>query len=189
MKVYIGPYANQIGPYQIAEKILFWKDKYEDDSVHEFGKWLAENKDGNESLLSKLCAKFYTIQKRKVKVKIDYYDTWSADNTLSIIIHPLLLKLKEVNHGAPINLDDEDVPEDIRSTSAPPKENEWDTDDFLFARWEYIIDEMIWAHAPDWEDKYEWKYDSETIEEYRERRKRRENGFRLFGKYYSGLWT
>jgi len=27
MKVKIGPYTNYIGPFQIAEKILFWKDK------------------------------------------------------------------------------------------------------------------------------------------------------------------
>ena len=41
MKVFIGDYVNFFGPYQIAEKILFWKDKYEDDIVHDFGKWLA----------------------------------------------------------------------------------------------------------------------------------------------------
>ena len=32
MKVYIGPYTNWVGPYQIAEKILFWMDRYEDVS-------------------------------------------------------------------------------------------------------------------------------------------------------------
>ena len=26
MKVKIGPYKNWFGPYQLAEKILFWKD-------------------------------------------------------------------------------------------------------------------------------------------------------------------
>jgi len=29
MKVYIGPYVDWIGPYQIAEKILFWIPKYD----------------------------------------------------------------------------------------------------------------------------------------------------------------
>ena len=41
MKVKIGPYKDFFGPYQIAEKILFWKNKYEDDSVHNLGVWLS----------------------------------------------------------------------------------------------------------------------------------------------------
>jgi len=52
--------------------------------------------------------------------------------------------IKETNHGAPF-VDDEDVPEELRSTSAPPKENEWDTDANHFKRFEWVMDEMIWA--------------------------------------------
>jgi hypothetical protein len=28
---------------------------------------------------------------------------------------------------------------------AQPKENEWDTDSLHFMRWDWILDEMIWA--------------------------------------------
>ena len=46
MKVHIGPYKNWFGPYQLAEKLLFWMDKDKDDKVHDFGSWLAgENRD------------------------------------------------------------------------------------------------------------------------------------------------
>ena len=50
------------------------------------------------------------------------------DHTLAMIIVPMLKQLKETKHGAPF-VDDEDVPEELKSTSAPAKENDWDTDD------------------------------------------------------------
>lgn len=46
--------------------------------------------------------------------------------------------------GAPC-VDDEDVPEELRSTSCAPKENEWDTDDNWFKRWASALEEMIFA--------------------------------------------
>ena len=30
MKVYIGPYTKWFGPYQIADAVFFWLDKYPD---------------------------------------------------------------------------------------------------------------------------------------------------------------
>ena len=36
MKVYIGAYTTYWGPYQIAEKLLFWMNKHEDRRV---GRW------------------------------------------------------------------------------------------------------------------------------------------------------
>jgi hypothetical protein len=90
-------------------------------------------------------------------VKIDRWDTWSMDYTLSPIILPMLRQLKENQHGAGF-VDDEDVPEELKSTSAPAKENEWDTDANHFRRWEYVLNEMIFAfdHKADdsWEDAF-----------------------------------
>jgi hypothetical protein len=156
-------------------------------------------------------------------VKIDRWDTWSMDHTLSYIILPMLKQLQKDKHGAPF-VDDEDVPEELKSTSAPPKENEWDTDDNHFKRWDYALNEMIFAfeHKVDdsWEDAYrsgnfdtiwipvdkdgnevpkgEHKYyqmkdgpkhtyqcDYDGLQAVHNRMK---NGFRLFGKYYEGLW-
>ena len=47
-------------------------------------------------------------KKRTVYVKIDKYDTWSMDHTLSLIIVPMLKQLKATQHGSP-NVDDEDL--------------------------------------------------------------------------------
>jgi glutamate-1-semialdehyde aminotransferase len=60
----------------------------------------------------------------------------------------MLKQLKENKHGAPFT-DDEDVPEHLRSTTAEPKENEWDTDSNHFLRWDWIMDEMITGFKTD----------------------------------------
>lgn len=183
MKVYIGPHRNYFGPYQLAEKILFWIDK-EDDRVHNFGQWLAGDSDKVKSLKNVLVediqsnplCKFLTWvdskKKRKVKVRIDKYDTWNMDGTLTYIILPMLKQLQASKHGSPY-VDDADVPENLRSTSAPPNEEEWGTDGNHHLRWDWVLGEMIWAfeqHHPDtdWESKFhsgksdwQWK-ESET---------------------------
>lgn len=224
MRVKIGPYKDFFGPYQIAEKILFWKDKYEDDSVHKLGRWLsgdyASKSDDffrrieKPSLLLRFCQWIDSKRKRTVKIDIDPYDIWSAHNTLSMIIVPVLKQLKIAKQGTPYT-DDEDVPEHLRSTSAAPKENEYDLDEFHDARWEWIVDEMIWAFDQDnidWEEQfYSGNIDmrTEKVEgsEYfrlfdgpnntfeidrdgmKKHEERMNNGRRLFAKYYHGLWV
>lgn len=191
MKVYIGPYRTWIGPYQIAEKILFWLDKHEDERVHNFGEWLA-GKDDHDTWLTKLCQWIHDKKQRKIKVHIDGYDVWSMDYTLALIALPMLKKLQVSKHGAPC-VDDEDVPVELKSTSAAPKENEWDTDANHFKRWDWVIEEMIFAFEckvdQDWDIKF---YDEKTGNWDSEKRQlvqnRVTNGFRLFGKYYESLW-
>jgi len=90
-------------------------------------------------------------------VKIDRYDTWSMDSTLSPIIQPLLNQLNQMKLGAP-TVHAEDVPEHLRSTAAPPKENEYDTDANHFLRWDWVMGEMIFAFEckvdDSWEDAF-----------------------------------
>lgn len=133
------------------------------------------------------------------------------DRTLAEIIHPMLKQLLKTQHGAPCT-DDDDVPENIRSTKAKPKKNDWDTDEFHFKRWDWILKEMIWAfgeHSKDHEPNFwikrpkykrvkkegkgwaelvcveEGKFDEAKAKAYWARM---QNGFRLFGKYYRNLW-
>lgn len=142
---------------------------------------------------------------RQVEIRIDPFDTYSGDHTLALIIVPLLKQLKEDKQGAPM-VDDEDVPEHLRSTAAPAKENEWDIDDNFFKRWDYVMDEMIWAmeqvvehddgqfydHSEVDEEAdfstqlHQLKVDREGLEQYH---KRIQNGCRLFGKYFQSLWS
>ena len=207
MKVYIGPYKNWFGPYQLAEKILFWKDKYKDDTVFKLGEWLAygsveeirerrdedldtlldriAKKEERKTLLYKFLLWVDSKKKRMVKVKLDNYDTWSMDHTLSYIVLPMLKQLKETKHGAPY-VDDKDVPKELRSTSAPPKENDWDVDANHFKRWDWVLDEIIWSFEQKISDEYFYKMDDEA--EYKKYDKRLNNGFKLFGKYYQNLW-
>ena len=222
MKIYINNYRNHwISPYTILEKVCFWeKDRdvfynHEDKPDHKYEKWL--------KVLTPICGaimRFLDFVHPKIDyVKIDRWDTWSMDHTLGKIILPMLKQLKETTHGAPF-VDDEDVPEELKSTSAPPKENEYDTDANHFKRWDWALDEMIFAfeHKLDdsWQDAfrsgvhdmktvpvawdengkatmYQWvdgpnntykcDYDGMKVVE-----ERIQNGFRLFGKYYTSLW-
>lgn len=170
MKVYIGPYKNWIGPYQIADMIFFWVERYPSDELakrwdyrlhDKFGEFLA-GKDDHETWLMKFCLWVQSKRKRKIKVRIDPYDTWGMDHTLALIVLPMLKQLKATKHGSP-NVDDEDVPDHLKSTAADPKENEWDIDSNHHARWDWVLDEMIQAFEclvdEDWDDKYwtgEW---------------------------------
>jgi hypothetical protein len=188
MKVNIGPYRNWIGPYQIAEKILFWMDS-EDDRITKLGDLLAR------TWLSKFCDWVDSKKKRKVQVRIDKYDTWNMDHTLALIALPMLKQLKECKHGSPY-VDDEDVPEHLRSTVAEPKENEWDTDSNHHKRWEWVMEEMIYAFEKELDEDWDmviWRRDGEgwneeKLDERNAIQKRISNGFRLFGKYYQALW-
>ena len=240
MKVYINNYKDHwISPYTMLDYMFFWTDwskcsrksnlqsaldelegKYK---YIEHPEWVEKWSD-RLLPISKAIQWVWSKVDRKIDyVKIDRWDTWSMDHTLSYIILPMLKQLKESKHGAPF-VDDEDVPDELKSTSAPPKENEWDTDDNHFKRWDYVLDEMIYAfeHKVDdsWQDAYRsgemdilwvpvdkdgnevpkgehkfsqmrdgpnhtYKCDYDGMQIVEDRMK---NGFRLFGKYYQGLW-
>ena len=201
MKVYLSKYRyHWISPYTVLEKVFFWREiDYDEPIIDKWSDRLAPICQGIQKVLD-------FIHPKINYVKIDRWDTWSMDYTLSFIVVPMLKQLKETKHGAPF-VDDEDVPEELRSTSAPPKENEWDTDENHFKRWDWALNEMIWAfeqnldnnseekffdHA-EWDEKekdfgknlHKIKIDQPGLKAHQDRKA---NGFRLFGKYYQGLW-
>lgn len=171
MKVKIGPYTRWIGPYQIADALCWWvkpvRDKYNMESkpdwVHDFGTWLAEKKDGSDTWLTKVCNWIESKKKRQVYVRIDRYDTWGMDHTLAHIVLPMLHQLKAAKHGAPF-VEDADVPDNLKSTAAPAKANEWDIDDNHFKRWDWVLDEMIYSFSCKLDDSWQDKYRSGTID-------------------------
>ena len=130
---------------------------------------------------------------RMVKVRIDPYDTWSMDHTLGLIIVPMLKQLKATKHGSPF-VADEDVPEELRSTMAPPVED-YDTDDNHHKRWEWVMDEMIWAFEQTIDETNDDHFFDRSTDPYvydkdghHAHMFRIDNGIQLFGKYYQGLW-
>lgn len=170
MKVYINKYKDHwISPYTIIDYAFFWTDwskcsrkkgipSLEDEKNYvEHPEWVEKATDYLTPISRAIQWVWDKVDRKIDYVKIDRWDTWSMDHTLSYIILPMLKQLKEDKHGAPF-VDDEDVPEELKSTSAPPKENEYDTDANHFKRWDYVLDEMIFAfeHKVDdsWEDAY-----------------------------------
>lgn len=165
MRVHIGPYKSWIGPYQIADALCWWAKPQVDeygfkstpDWVHNFGTWLS----AGDSTLLKVCQWIESKRKQKIRVRIDKWDTWDMYTTLAHIVLPMLKQLRATKHGAPFT-DDADVPEHLKSTSAPAKENEYDTDANHFLRWEYVLDEMIFAFSCKLDDSWQDKYRSGT---------------------------
>ena len=212
MKVKIGGYLHWWGPYQIVDAIFFWQEKYPSKELD--ARWDYRLKDKLSDWLAStwvanFCQWVHDKRKRTIKIKVDKYDTWSLDYTLSLIAVPLLKQLKETKHGAPC-VEDEDVPKNLRSTTKSAqkaKENSWDTDGNHFKRWDWVMDEMIWAHEQiideDGDSKFydfsnadnpkddlntqirKMKVDRKGLKAYHDRIN---NGLRLFGKYYRGLW-
>jgi len=220
MLVKIGKYKSYWGPYQLAELLCFWAPNdpskfgpaQKPDWVHDFGTWLAEDKDGNDSWLTKAALWLETKRKRKVYVRVDKWDSWGADHTLSLIALPLLKQLQATKHGAP-QVDDSDVPEYLQRSAVPQVENSYDTDENWFKRWDWVLSEMIWAHEQTALDDPEiaaatlpepWPYPEPQSELFAKLNfnlgprldydkiaqieARKQNGFRLFGKYYQALW-
>lgn len=240
MKVYIGPYKNWFGPYQLAELLCFWvkpvRDEYgmydKPEWVHNFGEWLAHgqielpaligetrsfNRERPVTWLYKFLLWIDRKRSRKISVRIDRWDTWGMDNTLAYIILPMLKQLQATKHGSPY-VDDADVPANLRSTTTTQltqqQKHTGHVDDNHHARWEWVLNEMIFAFEnkldDSWQDQFRSgeydfafkklengmsefvqgendtsKTDWEGIKAYE---KRIQNGFLLFGKYYQALW-
>lgn len=118
-----------------------------------------------------------------VHVVIDERDTWNLDYTLALIIHPALVALKERKHGAPW-VDNADVPEEFHCI----KETEWESasQPNWFKRWDYVLDEMIFAFDFKSRQDIGGGWYAETDKEVNARI---HNGLRLFSKYYNTLWS
>jgi hypothetical protein len=225
MKVYLSKYRNHwLSPYTILEKVFFWREiDYDEPMI-----------DRLANILDPFCQallKFLDFVHPKVTyVKIDRWDTWSMDSTLAYIILPMLKQLRASKHSSGF-IDLEDVPEHLRYST----HEQWDSQkcfDFyhdhkvkegdrdIHARWNWVLDEMIWAFEQICDDDHDaqfhtgvhdmksvpcaWdengkptlytfeegpnhtaKYDAENHQKHNDRIN---NGTRLFGKYYRGLW-
>lgn len=161
MRVTIGTYPNNHwNTSRITNWWYQWRYGKFDFQVHDEGlydKW--------DRSFDNLCSAWqyvldYTInplirnRQRKIKVRIDRHDTWSMDTTLGYIILPMLKQLKATKHGSPW-VDDEDVPHLVKKKPVKGKKsnskvraidtNEEDQHNEVHVRWEWVLDEMIWA--------------------------------------------
>ena len=175
MRVHIGPYSGDIIPikrlehlYEHARAKKAGTGFYLDEKLYTwYDKIIMEAFDKLETLVRPI-NRWSNRRKRKIKVHIDYYDIWSADHTLAMIIAPTLKKLKEHQHGYP-HVDNEDVPEHLQITKEDREKLEHDgtVDSKHEARWNYVLDEMIWAfeqHADPGDNDDQFHHNSDQLE-------------------------
>ena len=171
MKIYLSkPRDHWISPYTMLDYVFFWTDwskcnrdkriirSLEEESKYiERPEWCEKWSDRLVPISRAIAWVWDRVHPPINHVKIDRYDTWSMDHTLAHIVLPMLKQLNATKHGSPF-VDDEDVPEHLRSTAAPPKENEWDTDENHFKRWDWAMGEMIFAFEckidDSWQDAF-----------------------------------
>lgn len=219
MKIWKSNYRNHwISGLTIIERIFFWTEWSRQGRIH----LVVEDKDYVDppawayrwadrlDVVSNVIKRVLDFVHPQINyVKIDRYDTWSMDHTLSDIILPMLKQLKATKHGSPV-VDDEDVPEYLQSHMAQPGDHEWDTDSLFHMRWDWIMAEEIWAFEQltmdDAESQFfdhsecgptelmldnpneyfkNTKYDKEGHAAWNARI---DNGLRLFGKYFRAHW-
>lgn len=204
MKVKIGSYPSRLTcniytDYMNKKYGYNWKS-----NETKFESLLEKLEDSIQTVYNLINKVWYDRKTQKISVRIDRWDTWSMDHTLAHIIVPMLKQLKETKHGAPC-VDLDDVPEELQPEKGWAKKynTNGETDPNFFKRWDYVMDEMIWAFEQktiDWEEQYygEWVEDESKVfggthinsddQGRKKHQERMSNGFRLFGKYYEALW-
>lgn len=102
---------------------------------------------------------------RRSIIKFNRSDFLCINSTLSDIILPLVKEIKREKKGVPC-VDDEDVPEELRTEedlfskcNRSNKEME-----ILIARWDYVLDEIIFAFEKLKEDRWEDEFHSGHID-------------------------
>ena len=119
---------------------------------------------------------------RANNVHIDNFDVWSLDHTLSRIIHPALIRLKETRHGYPELWEDGMVTSHIWDRQLHFDFIDEDVEnEYLIKKWNDILDKMIYSFSiiAD-EDKF---YGTEEVDwdDVQE-------GLNLFAEHYTSLW-
>lgn len=177
MKAYIGPYK-RFYSCTLSKRWNRWRYDYEYAGAQDtWDKIIETIDDFMDHTLYAFMNKF-TSKDKKVNVEIHGYDVWNVDHTLALIIHPLLVKYKDMHHGSPY-VDNEDVPENLHDPHPEERYKNGSTDAHHHERWKYVLDIMIEAfrRLADQEESYDKEYNDEI-----------EEGLRLFGKYYRALW-
>lgn len=214
MKVYIGPYSHWFQPARWYKDWIFWAYGFNgDDTRIDIDKYEACRKNLSNSwvynALRDIEVWVDSRFKRKINIKIHNYDVWGMDHTLALIILPMLKLLKKKKQGSPF-VDDDDVPEHLRSTTCEPVQ-EWEADANTHKRWDWCIDEMIWGFEQILNDEAtsQFHFDLDpakprdepgiSFEESMRRggwnkegavafQHRKNKALTLFGKYFEALW-
>lgn len=207
MKINIGPYRSDLIPTKA------WREKYESSRIKEFGdiheraewKWFDHLIYGSLAILDNIVAplnNYFNNKPRKIKIEYADYDTWNLDHTLALIILPGLKQLKSTNHGY-AHVSNDDLPTACLKDASGEERWEWVMDEIIWAFQELVNDkagsdafssgvqDFVWKKSSN--NLYKMEYgpnhtfsvDSEGLNRYNDRIQR---GLNLFGKYYQALW-
>ena len=169
-----------------------------------------------QPIINVLWNSWYTNLNRLSFIKCSYQDTWAGYNTMAQLILPIIKKSLKEKHGIPF-VEDEDVPENIRSSnSKEEKKSNYEIDEFYDKRWDYVTNEIIFALEntidESWEEQfYHGNLDVEFVpcedekylemvetekntfwfdkKGYLEYNNRIVNGRMLLGKYWGNFWV
>lgn len=148
------------------------------------------------SILEPLCTLYNTLRfNKKDMVVLSDASAKNAEAYLAKIIAPTLIRYQDIYTVIPV-VDDNDVPIHLKGGEDTFKHE---------ARWNYVLDTMIYAfeYSSDAERRQELLYET-AKEAFPNNTKLQEakfkddldkvlkkvhNGHRLFGKYYKDLWT
>lgn len=133
MKVNIGPYKEHITTHHIKCNYLelMYGDGWLKVEKSQYI-WVDHIVAGFLDAIDYCLKPVNKFRNRKIKIKYHNYDTWSLDHTLSLIILPGLKQLKATNHGYG-QVDNSDLPTACLKNASGEE------------RWEWVMDEMIWA--------------------------------------------
>lgn len=229
MKVYIGPYYHWFQPAKWFKNWVLWchglSPKQPWHVLEATRHKPLEAIDAIEDWVANLWV-YKVLQKiewwcdswpRKVSIRVDNYDVWNLGDTLAMIALPMMYEFKRQGIQGSPHVDDADVPEYLRSTAAPPlDENEKNcggVDKFHHQRWVWVVDEIIWAleqvndqdadshffvreksdYGPsdlvDEKGYFKSNITSFDKEGYAAFNARKERGLTLLGKYLEAIWN
>ncbi len=123
-----------------------------------------------QSILDLTVNKFLSKETgRKMKIKIDYDDLISLDDTIVMILKPLFVKFKEKKPGYPTIID-----ENLKYFPVELKTDE--------ERYNWLLDEIIWTFDYlSTDQRYMDLHDNENF-------KRANRGLLLFALYFNTFW-
>lgn len=184
MKIKIGNYPRHYSTYYFEEwchNKIHGKDgilNIVDESEYN---WL-------DKVIQKVCSGWQSVLnatvnnnrllRRKIKVRIDPHDTYSADHTLALIIVPLLKELRLSKNGSPM-VDNEDVPDRLKMSKREQKifdEGSWNKKlkftekekDFIdkkyHDRWDWVLTEMIHAFECELDEDWDKQFTSGVMD-------------------------
>lgn len=180
MKVWISNYRHHwFSPATWFDYVFFWTDwsrchrdrslraALDQDRVwHDRPEWVERWADRLVPVAQAIQWTLDRVRPRVEYVRIDPWDTWSMDATLAHIILPMLQQLQATKHGAPY-VDPQDVPEHLRPKKQTKKAREsGHTDSTHFERWDWVLDEMIFAFEMKRRDDWTSEFHSGEIDIY-----------------------